>query len=238
MSINNNNDTEVWTVGQGGNGRAMPLELKRRFAWVFASASLPSCIDSGALVEIEPGSEDVYLKWRDILFKLNSQSDIEILAGKMPYANYTLPQNLPLNCDLGFITFDTKNDLGFSALYAASREEFKKIITFCDDSANFKLNKDHSKIEVLPPEFSGDMEELCSKFGDLPVFVEFSLTGVGDPIELTGKIRESQFIKGISVRNDLPVREQELPEKIIGIVQDAGFKGSVLNRIFVGYRDD
>ena len=234
MSLKNDSETKIWTVGHGGNGREMPLEVKRRFAWVFVSEHLPLCIDNGAVIEINPDS-GAHLKWRDIVFKLNSHSDIEILTEKIVDA--VVPKILPENCDWGFITFDTKNDLGFSALMAASREEFKKIITFCDNSANFTLNKGSEKIEILAPELKGNMEELRSKFGDLPVFVEFSFNGVEDPLELAEKIKNSEYIKGISAKNNLPFREKELAGEIIGIIQESGFKGSALNRIFVGYKE-
>ena len=235
MSLKNDSE-KIWTVGHGGNGREMPLELKRRFAWVFASAHLPLCIDSGAVVEVSPDSADVYLKWRDIVFKLNSYSDIEILAEKMPYADFVIPKNFPLSGDWGFIAFDSKNDLGFSALLAASIENFKKVITFCDNSANFMLNE-HSKIEILDQGLKDNIEELCSRFDGLPIFVEFSLTGEEDPILLTEKIKNSEYIRGVSIKNDLPPREKELAEKIVEIMKDSEFKGTALNRVFVGYRE-
>ena len=232
-----NSDSEkIWMVGHGGNGREMPLELKRHFAWVFASEHLPLCIDNGAVIEIKSDSEDVHLKWRDIVFKLNSYSDIEILAKKMPYADAAIPKTLPADCDWGLIAFDTKNDMGFSALLAASIGNYKKIITFYDNSANFMLNE-HSKIEILAPGLRDNMEYLRSRFGNLPVFVEFSLTGTEEPLLLAEKIKNCEYIKGISVKNDLPAREIDLPEKIIAIINDSGFKGSALNKIFVGCRE-
>jgi hypothetical protein len=127
--------------------------------------------------------------------------------------------------------------MGFSVLLAASMEEFKKIIGFCDNSTNFVLNKDHSKIEIMAPEHKDNIEELCSKFGCLPIFVEFSLTGVDNPLMLAEKIKDNCYIKGISVLNDLPTHERDLPEKIIEIVQNSGFKGTVQSRVFVGFRD-
>ena len=236
MSLQSSDESKIWTVGHGGNGREMPLEIKRRFAWVFVSGHLPLCIDNGAVIEVKSDSEDIYLKWRDIVFKLNFHSDIEILAEKI--ADAAVPKILPENRDWGFITFDTKNDLGFSALLAASREEFKKVITFCDNSANFMLNNGHVKIEILAPELKDNMEELRLRFdNDLPVFAEFSLAGVDCPLELAEKIKNSEYIKGISAKNDLPPREKDVPEKIIEILRDSGFKGSALNRIFIGYRE-
>ena len=237
MSLERSDESTIWTVGHGGNGREMPLELKRRFAWVFASTHLPLCIDNGAIIEIKPDSADVHLKWRNIIFKLNSYSDIEILSKNIPYADVAVPKSLPMDCEWGFVAFDTRNDLGFSALLAVSFERFKKIITFCDNSANFMLNSNHSRIESLPQELKDNMEELCSRFDNLPIFVGFSLTGVDNPIELADKIKNCGCIKGISVKNDLQAREKELPEKIIEIMQDSGFKGSAMNRVYVGFRE-
>ncbi|MCL1875257.1 MAG: GNAT family N-acetyltransferase [Synergistaceae bacterium] len=237
MSLQNNGESKIWTVGHGGNGREMPLELKRHFAWVFASAKLPVCIDSGAVIEIRQDSEDIHLKWRDIVFKLNSHSDIEILSEKMPYADAIIPKTIQANSEWGFVALDTKDDLGFSALLAASMEEFKKVLTFCDNSANFMLNKYHSKIELLVQGHAGKLEDLCLRFDSLPIFVEFSLSGVDDPLQLTEKIRECGQIKGISIKNDLPIHEKELPQKIIEIVQDSGFRGSAMSRIFTGIRE-
>jgi len=237
MSLNSNDESTIWTVGHGGNGREMPLELKRRFAWVFSSAHLPLCIDNGALIVIKSDSADVHLKLRDIVFKLNTHSDIEVLSKKIPYADFAIPKDLSMDCDWGFIAFDTKNDLGFSALLAASMERFKVIITFCDNPVNFMLNDGHSKIQSLPLELKDNMEDLSSRFDNLPIFVEFSLSGVDNPLELADKIKNCDCIKGISVKNDLPAREKELPEKIIEIMQDSGFKGSAINRVFVGFRE-
>jgi RimJ/RimL family protein N-acetyltransferase len=237
MSLISNGETKIWMIGHGGNGREMPLEFKRRFAWVFASKFLPICIDNGAAIEIRSDSTTVHLNWRDIVFKLSSHSDIEILSEKMPYADVLIPKTVPKNCDWGFIAFDTKNDLGFSVLLAASMEVFKKTITFCDNSTNFTLSKNHTKIEILTQEHKDSMEELCRRFDNLSVFVEFSLTGVDNPLELTEKIVNNSHIKGMSVRNDLPASEKELPEKIIEMIQGSGFKGSAQNRIYIGYRE-
>ena len=238
MSLENtNNESKIWTVGRGGNGREMPLELKRRFAWVFASGYLPKCIENGAVIEIKSDSEDVYLKWRDIVFKIDSQSDIGNLAEKIPYVDITVPKKLSENCDWGFIAFDTKDDMGFSALYAASMDSFKRIITFCDNTANFMLNEGRSKIEILDQEHKDNMENLRSNLDGLPVFAEFSLLGVENPLELAEKINNSGYIKGISVRNNLPAHEVELPEKIAEIIENSEFKGSIVNKVFVGYRE-
>ena len=237
MSLNSFDDIKIWTVGQGGNGRQMPLEYKRQFAWVFVSAHLPICIDSGALVEIEPELKDARLKWRDIVFKLNSHSDIEILAGKLPHADALIPKNFPLDSEWGYIAFDTKSDLGFSALRAASINEFKKVITFCDNSINFALNANRPKIEVLAQEHKDNFEEISSRLDNLMAFADYSLSGVDNPLELTEKIVNYPFIKGISVKNDLTVREQELPRKIIEMIQDYGFKGTTQSNAFVGFRE-
>ena|GEM_PF-4926295 len=237
MSLRNDGDTKIWTVGHGGNGREMPLEIKRQFAWVFVSAHLPICIDSGALIEIEPLLKDARLIWRDIIFKLNSLSDIEVLAGKLPHADALIPKSFPENSEWGFIAFDTKSDLGFSALRAASMEEFKKIITFCDNSINFMLNVNHSKIEVLSPEQRDNFEELSKKLDNLQIFADYSLSGVDNPLELTQKIVNCDFIKGISVKNDLPARDKEIPQKIIEMIQDCGFKGAAQSSAFVGFRE-
>ena len=231
-----NDNEKIWTIGHGGNGRELPLELKRRFAWIFTSDHLPICIDNGAVIEIKHESENVYLKWRGIVFMLRSNIDIEILAKKMPYADVTVPKALPADCDWGFITSDTKDDIGFSALQAASIYNFKKVITFCDNSANFMLNE-HSKIEVLAKEYVDNIENLRSRFDNLPVFVMFSLAGTKDPLILAERIKNSEYIKGISVKNDLPEYEKELPEKIIETMKDSGFKGSVYNKVFIGYRE-
>ena len=230
--MKSSDNEKIWTIGHGGNGRELPLELKRRFAWVFTSASLPLCIDNGAVIEIKPDSENVHLIWRGIVFRLNSCSDIEILSKKMPFADVTVPKTLPVDCDWGVITFDTENDIGFSALHAASIGNFKKVITFCDNSANFMLNE-HSKIEVLAQEYADNMENLRSRFDNLPVFVLFSLAGTEDPLLLAERIKNSEYIKGISVRNNLPVHEKELPEKIIETMKDSGFKGAVFNKVFI-----
>jgi len=237
MSLNSNGDVKIWTVGHGGNGREMPLELKRRFAWIFVSAQLPLCIDSGALIEIDPQSANIHLKWRDIVFKINSHSDIEILAGKLPYADALIPKDFPANSEWGFIAFDTKNDLGFSALRAASIAEFKKVITFFDNTTNFMLNENRPKIEILSPELFDNFDELKRRLDNLLIFADYSLSGVDNPLEFTEKIVNCDFIKGISVKNDLPPREQELPRKIIGIIQDCGFKGAAQSSAFVGFRE-
>jgi UDP-4-amino-4,6-dideoxy-N-acetyl-beta-L-altrosamine N-acetyltransferase len=238
MVLKNDGESKIWTIGQGGNGREMPLDLKRHFAWIFSSVKLPICIDNGALIEIKSDSDDVHLKWRDIVFKLKSHSDIEVLADKLPYADALIPKAFPQNCDWGFVSLDTKDDLGFSALLAASVEEFKKIITFCDNTANFLLNERHLKIETLAQEHKDNLEHLYTRFENLPVFAEFSLTGADDPLSLAEKIKECDYIKGISVKNDLPIHKQELPQKIITIVQDSGFKGAAQNRVFIGFREE
>lgn len=238
MSLHGNGKSEIWTVGHGGNGREMPIELKRHFAWVFASTKLPVCIDCEAVIEISQDSEDVYLKWRDIVFKLNSHSDIGILSEKMPYADAIIPKTIPANREWGFVALDTKDDLGFSTMLAASMEEFKKAYTVCDNSVNFMLNKFSTKIEILSQEHVCNLENMSSKFDNLSIFVEFSLAGVEDPLQLVEKIRVCEYIKGISVKNDLPMREKELPQRIIEIVQDSGFEGSAMNRIFTGIREN
>jgi RimJ/RimL family protein N-acetyltransferase len=237
MSLKCNDELKSWVIGHGGNGREMPLELKRHYAWIFACGQLPACIDSGAAIEINPERKDVRLIWRDLVFTLNSHSDISILSEKLPYADVLVPKTFPVNCEWGFIAFDAISDSGFSALWAASMEGFKKIITFCDNSDNFMLNKNHSKIEILAPKFKDNFEELSFRFDSLPIFVQFSLTGVDNPAELTEKIANCGCIKGISVTNNLPAREVELPQKIIEIIQGSGFKGSVQNMIYVGYRE-
>ena len=52
MSLKSNDESKIWIVGHSGNGREMPLEIKRRFAWVFVSEKLPVCIDNGAIIEV------------------------------------------------------------------------------------------------------------------------------------------------------------------------------------------
>lgn len=228
-------EEKIWSVGQGENSREIPLEVKRRFAWVFACDKLPRCVDSGAVIDMHDGG-DVFVRWSDLTFKLAKYSDISDFAERIEYAAFALPKVFP---DPGegktwnFFSADTKTNFGLSSLLAAKYQNIEKIFCFESASSNIEFNPEFAeKFEIIP-----DGAKAWEKISDdTSLLVEVSLAGVDDPLALISEIKDSK-VSGVSVLNNAPSSEKELPQKVISVIEEAGFKGTASYKVFIGWRE-
>lgn len=219
-----------WSIGKDCNSREIPLEVKRRFAWVFANDNMPACVDLGAIIDLYENG-DVFLNWNEIVFKIVSPSKIEELLKKIYRADSILQKDLPLERGKwNFASLNKKQEHGFSNMLAAKSGNFEKIFCYQSVSSDIEFNPElASKIEVIP-----DDQLPWDKVGEELLWVEFALCCVEEPLALIESIKESKAA-GITMINDC-VNEEELPRKAAKLIEGSGFSTKVLYGTLLGLR--
>jgi hypothetical protein len=156
-------ERERWRFGRSMSGRHLPLEARRRFAWVFTVPELAGILERDADVELSCGAEgdEVHVEWRGVRYRLWDRIDIVFLSKAMEAAPYFAGEaEFERLGSCIYVNFGiAASRLGCSCLEMAKFDAVHRVVCFdavpeCRERSryNIALNAELTgKIEVIQP---------------------------------------------------------------------------------------